>query len=78
MLEGLEPLRHGNAFCKVERTASELSPEDAKILWAAIDDPKTWSAKGLEKALAQRGLRITDGVITRHRNKACWCYRSIG
>ena len=75
MLEGLEPLPNGNSYCKVDRIAKDLSPEDGKIFVEAINDSKTWSAKGLEKALAQRGLRLTDGVISRHRNQACWCYR---
>ena len=73
MLEGLTPPpRKWN--CKVKQEADGLSPSDKKILLEAVDNP-AWKFKTLQKELGKRGIVIVDTTLSRHRNKACGCYR---
>lgn len=75
MLEGLKQPKK-NFGCKVEIVARELSESDKKIFFSAIDAPKEeWPAKTLSNELTKRGIRLVDTTITKHRTKACWCYR---
>lgn len=74
MLEGLEPKKH-SFTCKVKTISEELEKKDLEIFLAAINDSRKWSAKGLQRALKERGLVIADTVIARHRQKLCRCYQ---
>lgn len=75
MLEGLKPAENKVMRCKVNDFKDELDPKDYAILEEAIEDRKTWTAFGLMKALRERGLILTDSVITKHRNKQCRCFQ---
>ena len=75
MLEGLQPEANRHYRCKINDLRETLDPKDYDILLAALRDTETWTANGLMKALRSRGLTLTDGVITKHRNKQCRCFR---
>lgn len=58
--------------CHVALTASNLSKEDATILFEVIADP-AWSINALVEALAARGVPLSRTVIERHRKGKCLC-----
>jgi len=60
--------------CRVRTLAIQLEEKDLAIFEEAISNPE-WKAETLSKALAQRGLRISGSVITRHRMKECSCLK---
>lgn len=74
MLEGLTPPTNKAVYCKIEQMAASLDEADRKILFEAIDSPE-WGARTLSNALRNRGLSVADTTITKHRQKACACYR---
>lgn len=74
MLEGLTPPTNKAVYCKIEQMAASLDEADRKILFGAIDSPE-WGARTLSNALRNRGLSVADTTITKHRQKACACYR---
>lgn len=74
MLEGLEPQKQ-NFTCKVNTISQGLEKKDLEIFLAAINDSRKWSAKGLQRALKERGIVLADTVISRHRQKLCRCYQ---
>lgn len=78
MLEGMTPPRNKTLYCKIKDTADGLEPEDAAIFMQAIDSANVWGAKTLSNALRQRGVSVADTTITKHRSKACACYRELG
>lgn len=73
MLEGLKPPVKVWP-CKVRATAETLSKDDAKILLDAAENVD-WKIYALQKALADRGLSLSEKVLHKHRNKICSCYR---
>lgn len=73
MLEGLKPPVKVWP-CKIRTVADSLSKDDAKILLDAIEGIE-WKVQALQKALADRGLSISETPIHNHRNKICSCYR---
>jgi hypothetical protein len=73
MLEGLEPTHKYR--CKVKYTAEGLEDKDAKIFLGAVADTDKWSDKGLSVALSNRGVKISNEAIGRHRRQLCACYR---
>lgn len=75
MLEGLQPKKNKVYSCKVDLLKEELSEADYKILMDAIDDKNKWQNKTLSRALLERGLKLADTTIGKHRNKECACYR---
>lgn len=75
MLEGLEPPKNKSVYCKIELMRDELSEDDYAIFIAAVDDLNKWPAKTLTNSLRQRGVSVADTTITKHRQKACACYR---
>lgn len=75
MLEGLEPPKNKAIYCKVDLMAQELDEADRKIFLDAVADQDKWGARTLTNALRQRGLSIADTTITKHRVRACACYR---
>jgi hypothetical protein len=72
MLENLEPPKP-IINCKVAFVIESLDKKDADILLKAIADRDKWSALALSTALMQRGLKLSDSTIQRHRNKQCQC-----
>ena len=75
MLEDLTPPKNLNHRCKINTTALELTAEDRVVFDAAIEDTENWKANTLSTQLRQRGIKIGDMSITRHRQKICACYR---
>ena len=53
----------------------ELSDKDYKILIDAIENTEVWGARTLSTALRQKGVSVADTTITKHRKKACACFR---
>lgn len=75
MLEGLEPPKNKAVYCKVDLMKETLSSEDYAIFIAAVDDKDKWPAKTLTNALRQRGVSVADTTISKHRQRACACFR---
>ena len=64
---------HTEEGCKVARIAQHLDAADRETYLQAIADTETWSAYGLEIALKQRGIVISNDAIGLHRKGACRC-----
>jgi PP-loop superfamily ATP-utilizing enzyme len=75
MLENLEPIKNRVYYCKVDILKDELSEEDYKILIEAVNNKEKWQARTLSRALLERGLKLADTTIGKHRNKECACFR---
>jgi transposase len=72
MLEGLEP--EERVFtCGVRTLMSTLDQNDKQILLAALENHQVWTHKGLERALRQRGLKISEKPLRLHRMGICSC-----
>jgi len=78
MLEGMTPPRNKTLYCKIADTRDTLTDEDAAIFMQAVDDKAQWAASTLSIQLRQRGVSVADTTITKHRSKACACYRELG
>jgi imidazole glycerol phosphate synthase subunit HisF len=76
MLEDLLPPTAPRGSCKVATILETLSQSDQEILIAAIFDSNNWPIKTLSKALAAKGLQISDTPLTSHRFKSCACFRA--
>jgi hypothetical protein len=74
MLEDLRP-KNFRGSCKVGAIMLTLSEADQEILTAAIFDTANWPVKTLSRALAEKGIQISDTPITSHRFKNCACFR---
>jgi hypothetical protein len=75
MLEGLTPPPKFTGSCRVKTLSSELDEKDREIFLNAVDDLANWPVKTLRKALAERGLQISDSPLYSHRAKSCSCFR---
>lgn len=75
MLEGLTPPSK-NRPCIVSKLLETLSKADKQILEEALTNTQAWSSNALSLALKERGIILGDNSITKHRNKACSCFRS--
>lgn len=73
MLEGLKPIADRRNRCKISVILSSLDQEDAELLRGFLADTDRWSANGLANALLSRGVKVSVGVIIRHRNGDCSC-----
>jgi hypothetical protein len=73
MLEGLTPPVK-ESLCAVMQRAADLEPADLKILLDALQDVR-WSNLALAKELTRRGFQASEGVVRKHRNKACCCVK---
>ena len=76
MLEGLTPPTKHQGTCKVGTIAAGLEDKDKAILLDAVMNEQLWPVKTLSKALAERGIQISDSPIYAHRSKGCACYRA--
>lgn len=72
MLEDLQPTYYERK-CKLRTVASTLEPKDSKLLYEFVADEENWSALGLSRALATKGISLSDQVIKRHRSMRCSC-----
>ena len=72
MLEGLTPPVK-ELPCAVRKMFERLDESDQSILVKALEDEETWPAKTLARALADKGLVISDGPIRKHRINRCSC-----
>jgi hypothetical protein len=72
MLEGLTPPVR-ILPCLVRTIMEQLDEADQKILDAALEDQVTWGHTALAQALTQRGLRISEMPIRKHRAGRCSC-----
>lgn len=75
MLEDLRPPTNFRGSCKVGAIMETLSKTDQEILTAAIFDTANWPVKTLSRALAEKGIQLSDTPITSHRFKNCACFR---
>jgi len=75
MLEGLKPPVKTHGSCKVGAVASTLDESDKKILLDAVANSSEWPIKTLVKALAERGIQISDSPLYNHRAQSCACFR---
>jgi predicted HTH domain antitoxin len=76
MLEGLKPPTRTHGSCKVGIIANTLEAKDKEILLSAVANLADWPIKTLAKALADRGIQISDSPLYNHRAKTCACFRS--
>lgn len=72
MLEGLTPNKR-TYECKIAQIRKDLSETDLKILDEALADKETWSAYSLSVALINRGIKVQDKPIRKHRDGSCQC-----
>jgi hypothetical protein len=75
MLEDLTPPTPNKGSCKVGLVADTLSDSDKKILLNAVADRDNWPIKTLARALAEKGLQLSDSPLSNHRAKSCACFR---
>jgi hypothetical protein len=75
MLEDLKPPSPNKGSCKVGVVAETLSEGDRKILLTAVADRDNWPIKTLARALAEKGLQLSDSPLSNHRAKSCACFR---
>jgi hypothetical protein len=75
MLEGMKPQRSKAVYCRIEQLTNTLSESDRDIFVTAIDDVVNWGSRTLSNELRARGLSVADTTITKHRKRACACYR---
>ena len=60
------------ALCGLAKfVKSDLSPEDTELLEAALDS--RYSSHAIWLWLSERGFRLTDQVVYRHRTGRCGC-----
>lgn len=72
MLEGLTPPER--VFpCAVRTLLDALDESDQRILEEALTNQNVWSNVALAKALTERGLRISEKPIRKHRLGICSC-----
>ena len=72
MLEDLKPPEYVTP-CAIRTMLEKLDEADQRILLDALANPEAWGNSALAKALTDRGLRISEKPIRKHRNKLCSC-----
>jgi hypothetical protein len=60
--------------CAVRSVSNSLEAEDKEILLAAVMNPE-WQYSSLERALAEKGVTLSQNTIKRHRLKGCSCWK---
>lgn len=61
--------------CAVRTLVERLDTTDAEVLTSAVMNPE-WRFLALETALFEKGLTLSQGVIKRHREKTCSCWKA--
>ena len=64
--------RHQGPRCTVANILDDLSPDDARDLLAAFEDP-TIRATDVARVLRDRGYPITAHTLRRHVKRECNC-----
>ena len=72
MLEDLKPPEYVTP-CAIRTMLEKLDEADQRILLDALANSEAWGNSALAKALTDRGLRISEKPIRKHRNKLCSC-----
>ena len=72
MLEGMTPAVKVYP-CRVRTIGESLDGSDLKIYLDAMSDVAAWTNNGLADALTNRGLRVSEKAIRKHRRKECSC-----
>jgi hypothetical protein len=72
MLEGMQPEKK-LAPCGVRKLYYSLEGPDRQILLDALNDHILWTTSDLEKALRDRGAKISYSVLRKHRHSDCSC-----
>ena len=72
MLEDLTPPARVTP-CAVRTILEQLDESDQTILLNALADTEAWSNSSLARALTDRGLRISEKPIRKHRSRYCSC-----
>jgi hypothetical protein len=72
MLEDLTPPEYITP-CAVRTLLQKLDESDQKILQDALANQQAWGNSALAKALTDRGLRISEKPIRKHRGRYCSC-----
>ena len=71
MLEDLTPPTQFRP-CAMRDLINKLEKKDQEILELALANEE-WAAKALARELTNRGLKISDHSVLRHRRKECSC-----
>jgi hypothetical protein len=72
MLEDMSPPEFVTP-CAVRRILDNLDEADQKILVDALANVEAWGNTPLARALSDRGLRVSEKPIRKHRAKECSC-----
>jgi len=72
MLEGLTPPERAYP-CAVRTILDGLDESDQAILLDALGNERVWGNTALARALTERGLRVTEKPIRKHRARMCSC-----
>ena len=72
MLEGLTPISNPKP-CRVKIISEQLEESDRTILMDALGSPMVWNPTSLEKALAERKVKLPRYHIEKHRAGDCPC-----
>lgn len=72
MLENLEPITR-QYHCAVRLVMEDLDTKDRAILVGAIDDLSKWTPYSLSRALQNKGVKLGEKTIAKHRAKGCSC-----
>ena len=59
--------------CAIRTILEQLDESDQNILLNALADTEAWSNNALARALTDRGLRISEKPIRKHRSRYCSC-----
>jgi hypothetical protein len=59
--------------CKVRDVKAILDDADCVMLDKLLASAN-WPHKTLQRALADKGVLLGEGVISKHRREACGCY----
>lgn len=75
MLENMKPTQRIRP-CRVRTVMAELEKMDAEILEAAVMNSKDWSIKTLSIELSKHNIHLSETPLTKHRAKACSCWKN--
>ena len=63
--------------CLVRTVMQSLDAADQKRLQEFLDNAEAWPANPLSRALATKGISLSDKVISRHRLRGCSCSKIL-
>ena len=72
MLEDLKPPEYVTP-CAIRTMLEKLDEADQRILLDALANSEAGGKSALAQALSDRGLRISEKPIRKHRNRLCSC-----